>query len=187
MLPTDAPHLSQQAAPLALAMSPVLWTQHRPDCFDTYSAGVVLLQMALPPLRTTTALRNFRTTLARAGHDLQEWRVSSALRARDTQLLDANDGEGWDLAAALLRPRKVQTDGEGNVKFVNSGAPRLGASAALRHPFVKRVRASWRQPAHKQFQLAFQLACVAAAAFCAAVASFLVPSCLGWPGCCCLC
>ena len=39
VLPTDAPYLSRHAAPLALAVSPLLWARHRPDCFDTYSAG----------------------------------------------------------------------------------------------------------------------------------------------------
>ena len=39
----------------------------------------------------------------------QEWRVRAMLPARQTVLLDANDGEGWDLAEALLRPREVST------------------------------------------------------------------------------
>ncbi len=38
-LPTDAPHLARHAAPLALAMSPLLWGRHKPDLFDSYSAG----------------------------------------------------------------------------------------------------------------------------------------------------
>ncbi len=38
-LPTDAPHLARHARPLAMAMSPLLWTRHKPDLFDSYSAG----------------------------------------------------------------------------------------------------------------------------------------------------
>jgi hypothetical protein len=45
VLPTDAPHLADQGTRLRTVMTPVLWTQHRPDCFDTYSAGVVLMQL----------------------------------------------------------------------------------------------------------------------------------------------
>ena len=98
MLPTNAPHLSRHAAPLALALSPLLWAQHRPGCFDSYSAGVTLLQLALPPLRTTRVLREFRRDLALRGGDLREWRARAGLAARDTLLLDARGGEGWDLA-----------------------------------------------------------------------------------------
>lgn len=64
----------------------------------------------------------------------------SGLPARQTAILDANDGAGWDLAASLLRPRTVVNDDDGGVKFVNTGrAPRLGASAALKHPFIRRA------------------------------------------------
>jgi hypothetical protein len=45
VLPTDAPHLAEKGAITAFAMSPLLWQQHSPDCFDTYSAGVVLMQL----------------------------------------------------------------------------------------------------------------------------------------------
>jgi hypothetical protein len=207
VLPTDAPHLSQHAAPLALAMSPLLWSTHRPDCFDTYSAGVVLMQLAVPPLRATAALRSFNSALARCGHDLEEWRAKcvppawrvgwlvvlpgaclgrlvaggwsaqrgcteaglrrhtwraggrdrppppgsrfqpmtparrASLPARQTAALDANGGQGWDLAAGLLRARAIDVDdATGRVRFKSGGAPRLTANAALRHPFLREVR-----------------------------------------------
>jgi serine/threonine protein kinase len=75
VLPTDAPHLADQGTRLRTVMTPVLWTQHRPDCFDTYSAGVVLMQLSLPFLRTTSSLRTFNGALARCNHDLEEWRL----------------------------------------------------------------------------------------------------------------
>ena len=37
VLPTDSARLSRN--PLKLAISPMLWAQHRPDRFDTWSAG----------------------------------------------------------------------------------------------------------------------------------------------------
>lgn len=62
----------------------------------------------------------------------------SGLPARQTATLDAFDGAGWELAAALLRPRQVVTDNEGGVKFVNTGkAPRLTAAQALKSPFIR--------------------------------------------------
>ena len=138
--PTDAPALATHSTPLRLAMSPLLWSQHRPDCFDSYSAGVVLMQLALPFLRPTPSLRTFNGTLARLGHDLLLWRDRSALPARETALLDADGGAGWDLAAGLLRPREVELDGAGGVRFVSTGtAPRLTPGAALRHPYLKKV------------------------------------------------
>lgn len=140
VLPTDAPHLAKQATIAAMAMSPLLWSQHRPDCFDSYSAGVVLLQLGLPFLRSPTSLKNWKATFARCGYDVDEWRARSGLSAKQTALLDADDGLGWDLAAGLLRPRDVETDSKGSVRFVNTGAaPRLTPSAALRHPFLKKA------------------------------------------------
>ncbi len=41
ILPTQGPDLARMLAPLSLAMSPVLWQQHKPDRFDMYSAGVL--------------------------------------------------------------------------------------------------------------------------------------------------
>lgn len=38
-MPTDAPHLAQQASPIAQLISPMLWLNHKPDRFDSYSAG----------------------------------------------------------------------------------------------------------------------------------------------------
>lgn len=62
----------------------------------------------------------------------------SGLPARQTAILDANDGAGWDLAASLLRPRQIVTDDNGGVIFLNTGrAPRLTASAAIKHPFMR--------------------------------------------------
>ena len=140
VLPTDSVHLAEQAAPLKFVMSPILWSRHRPECFDTYSAGVVLLQLGLPFLRSPSSLKNWKGTMIRLNHDVSEWRERARLSARQTAILDADDGLGWSLVEGLLRPREIQNDGAGGVTFVTSGtAPRLTASEALKHPFLKQL------------------------------------------------
>ncbi|KAI8111017.1 hypothetical protein M9434_004590 [Picochlorum sp. BPE23] len=137
VLPTDSPDISQQGA-MAFVMSPIVWSQHRPECFDTYSAGVVLLQLALPFLRSPSALKNWKNTMIRLNHNVQEWRSKARLSARQTALLDEDDELGWDLLEGLLRTREIQGDGRGGVTFVTRGkAPRLTPQEALKHPYLK--------------------------------------------------
>ena len=40
-MPTDAPNLADQAVPIAHLVSSMLWLNHKPDRFDSYSAGVI--------------------------------------------------------------------------------------------------------------------------------------------------
>ncbi|RRT76509.1 hypothetical protein B296_00009043 [Ensete ventricosum] len=93
-----------------------------PDLFDMYSAGITLMQMAVPSLRSSTGLKNFNSELKSAGYDLTRWRESTRLRP-DLQLLDLDSGRGWDLATKLISERG----------FLRRG--RLSAAAALRHPY----------------------------------------------------
>lgn len=93
MLPTDSPHLAKSA--FAMALSPMLWAQHKPDRFDSWSAGIVLLQLCLPPVRMPRGLNLFKVEYERAGYDLQRWRDGCRwLTRRDTAVLDADDGAG---------------------------------------------------------------------------------------------
>ena len=46
-MPTDSPHLSKQLKPLAVAMSPVLWSRFKPDRFDSFSCGLHLSEIHL--------------------------------------------------------------------------------------------------------------------------------------------
>jgi len=62
------------AKPVAALLSPVLWAVGKPDRFDVYSAGVTIMQMVFPPLRTDSGLFQFRKKLEEAGWDLREWR-----------------------------------------------------------------------------------------------------------------
>lgn len=71
-------------------------------------AGLVLMQLAVPRLRSSSALRSFNRSLQNLRCDLNEWRVRERLPASQTTALDADNGAGWDLAQALLRPRKVE-------------------------------------------------------------------------------
>lgn len=66
----------------------------------------MLLQLALPKLRSAAGMRQFNDQMRRLRYDLAVWRESE--RPRDAGVLDAEGGAGWDLAAALLRPRDIQ-------------------------------------------------------------------------------
>lgn len=68
----------------------------------------MLVQLTIPKLRTAASIKSFNSQLKRYDYDLLAWRDNARLSARDTVLLDANNGAGWDLASALLRPRKIQ-------------------------------------------------------------------------------
>lgn len=87
-----------------------------------YSAGIVLLQMATPGLRSAAGLKNFNNELKGVGYDLNRWREKTRMRA-DLSILDLDSGRGWDLATKLVSERGVFKRG------------RLSAAAALRHPY----------------------------------------------------
>lgn len=101
------------------------------------------MQLAVPKLRTSSGLLKFNEALKAADYDLAVWRERTNLPAKETALLDADDSAGWDLAEALLRPRKIEVNEDsGTVKFVNTNkqAARLGVSQALDHRFMQQVR-----------------------------------------------
>ncbi|KAL6749507.1 kinase-like domain-containing protein [Haematococcus lacustris] len=139
VLPTDSPHLAKSM--LRLAISPMLWAQHKPDRFDTWSAGVCMLQLAVPSMRQDRGLRNFNTIFStKCSYDLAVWRTMSYIPAREFEVLDADDGAGWDLVRMLLRPRSIKTLQDGTVVFVNDNSQqRLSAGEALRHRFMKQA------------------------------------------------
>ncbi|WVZ98951.1 hypothetical protein U9M48_044321 [Paspalum notatum var. saurae] len=120
VLPEETPQPPPE--PIAAILSPILWQLNQPDLFDMYSAGIVLMQMAIPSLRTQSGLKNFNAELRSAGYDLNRWR-QSARRKPDLQILDLDSGRGWDLATKLVSERGA------------NGGGRLSAAAALRHPY----------------------------------------------------
>ena len=67
-----------------------------------------MMQLAVPKLRTTSALKTFNKSFQACKCDLEAWRERERLAPAQSALLDADDGAGWDLAQALLRPRKLE-------------------------------------------------------------------------------
>ena len=67
-----------------------------------------MMQLGIAKLRSAAGLRAFSMALARCDHNLDRWRANERLHPVSTAVLDADDGAGWDLAEALLRPRKIQ-------------------------------------------------------------------------------
>ena len=70
------------------------------------------MQLALPKLRSAGALRAFNKQFQAMRCDLNEWRARERLPASQSAALDIDDGAGWDLAQALLRPRKLEVGGQ---------------------------------------------------------------------------
>ena len=139
LLPTSGPALGASSIPGAAALlGSVLWRKHAPDTFDAYSVGILLLQTAVPCLRAPSALRAFRSTLAdRYANYMQAWWQAEGSRL-PTCALDADDGAGWELTAALLQTRETATNDDGGVEFVGA-AGRPTAAGALAHRFMKQA------------------------------------------------
>ncbi|CAA3014168.1 serine threonine- kinase STN7, chloroplastic [Olea europaea subsp. europaea] len=119
---------SAPSAPVATALSPVLWQLNLPDRFDIYSAGLIFLQMAFPSLRSDSALIQFNRQLKRCNYDLVAWRKSVEPRAslelrRGFELLDLDGGIGWELLTSMVRYKARQ---------------RISAKGALAHPYFDR-------------------------------------------------
>ncbi|XP_068651673.1 serine/threonine-protein kinase STN7, chloroplastic-like [Aristolochia californica] len=119
---------SAPSAPVATALSPVLWQMNLPDRFDIYSAGLIFLQMAFPYLRRDSSLIQFNRQLKRCGYDMVAWRNSVEPRAspdlrRGFELLDLDGGIGWELLISMVRFKARQ---------------RTSAKAALAHPYFNR-------------------------------------------------
>jgi serine/threonine protein kinase len=154
----DAPDIRKLFGPVALAAGSAAWLKHKPDRFDMYSAGIVMMQLALPSLRTNSGLVTFNKSLKRVGYDLFLWRDANKgqLSRSKTAVLDAGDGAGWDLARQLLRPRAYDEDAEVAAAVARNKArkgkagddddddaatelfqkgERPSAEEALRHPF----------------------------------------------------
>lgn len=124
VLPPSAP---KAPPPLVTALlSPLVQWACTPDRFDTFSAGIVFLQLTVPSLQSSRMVRAFRRDLERCGWDLDAWRNGASPSARQAtfELLDADRGAGWDLAKRLVCRRPGY--------FLPA---RLSAAAALRHRY----------------------------------------------------
>ncbi|EXB53994.1 Serine/threonine-protein kinase STN7 [Morus notabilis] len=119
---------SAPSAPVATALSPVLWQMNLPDRFDIYSTGLIFLQMAFPGLRTDSGLIQFNRQLKRCNYDLVAWRKGVEPRAapdlrRGFELLNLDGGIGWELLTSMVRYKARQ---------------RISAKGALAHPYFDR-------------------------------------------------
>lgn len=112
---------------LAALLSPIAWQVGRPDLFDSYSAGVLLLQMAVPELRSASSQRTFTADVAAAEYDMNLWRkrAESKQRPPNFELLDMGGAAGWDLVCKLITERNRLQRG------------RLSAAQALQHKFFR--------------------------------------------------
>lgn len=124
--PPEVNLLAEDAKEPSLRNARGLWKEYAPALFDTYSAGIVLLQLCVPRLRSDSSLKTFRAELEACGGDVGAWRERRAAAA-DKAVLDLDDGEGWDLLESLLQPR-----------LDKKGRPaRPSAAEALAHPFLQ--------------------------------------------------
>ncbi|CAG9465374.1 unnamed protein product [Pedinophyceae sp. YPF-701] len=111
---------------LAAAVAPFLWIYGRPELFDSYSAGLLFCQMAIPEIRGKSQYGMFLQELEKADWDLAQWRASGQPRARNANftMLDRKGGAGWDLAKRLVCKRNETTQ-----------RGRLSAKDALGHRY----------------------------------------------------
>ena len=85
------------------------WAKAKPDLFDAFSCGMVILQVACPSLRKGKP-GSTKRDLDIYAYDAQAWRDSLPERRQaDFAILDENGGQGWDLVCGLLAQRKKRT------------------------------------------------------------------------------
>ena len=83
--------------PLAASFSPVIWAAFLPDLFDSFSAGLVFLQMCIPQLRGRKVMDpngSFRRNLEDVNYDLRKWRKVVEPQGWDFSALDVGGGAG---------------------------------------------------------------------------------------------
>lgn len=103
VLPQEAaPDLASHPEPVAMILGANAWVQHAPDRFDMFAVGIIMLQLCLSSLRSDVQLQRFNRELRRYNYDVLRWKRSRRFHQRETTLLDADNGAGWELAAQLL-------------------------------------------------------------------------------------
>jgi len=113
VMPESTP--SPPAEPLAVLLSPFLWLFNKPDRFDMYSAGIVMLQMLLPRMRTRSGLKEFNNAMSSQDYDLRKVKESG----RGGYNWQAVDSSTYALLSQLVCKKNQ----------------RMSASAALSHPY----------------------------------------------------
>jgi len=121
IMPEDTP--APPPAPIAAIFSPILWQINRPDLYDVYCAGLILMQLAIPTLRNKSALDQsgqFQRNLAQVDYDVVRWMDEYTTNNMDLSLFD---GPTVDLCKRLVCERNALRRG------------RISAGQALVHPF----------------------------------------------------
>lgn len=85
--------------------SPALFLAFRPQAFDSFSVGLIALQLLVPNLRTGQELVRFRNRLSYVEESLVRAREDDMLAGMNTSLLDERGGAGWALVDCLVSPR----------------------------------------------------------------------------------
>lgn len=96
--------------------------------YDVNVLAMLLLFQAFPSLRSDSSLIQFNRQLKRCEYDLTAWRKlveprASADLRRGFELLDLDNGIGWELLTSMVRYKARQ---------------RISAKAALAHPYFDR-------------------------------------------------
>ncbi len=101
-------------APVAAMLSPILWQMNKPDRFDMYSVGIMLIQMCFPNLRRDNQLAAFNRQLERVDYNIIAWRDRIASKRSE-----------YATGAAILSL---------------DGGPRMGSSAVPDRSAVEQAR-----------------------------------------------
>jgi hypothetical protein len=113
---------------IAGVLAPLLWTAAQPQLFDSYSIGLMLLQLGVPQMRNknvTNPNGAFQRRLEDCDYNLRRFRIEAEEQLGwDFSAMDANGGFAWDLAARLVAKRNIFRRG------------RLDIGAACSHPFI---------------------------------------------------
>lgn len=98
------------------------WGKSKPDLFDAFSCGMVIMQVSCPSMRKKGGMAGVRRELKTWAYDLPMWRASLPdRRQNDFAILDANDGAGWKVVCGLCAQKEE----------------RMSVTKALGSPFCK--------------------------------------------------
>lgn len=98
LIPEDAPTPTEEN-------STQIWNIYKPDRFDVFSLGIILMQLSSKSLRNPDSLRKFIDEFEECEMDLSIHRNSKKYQLEHSHL-DWDDGAGWECASLLLCPRQ---------------------------------------------------------------------------------